>query len=160
MRSILFLAALAATPAAAQDLQPFEFKGFVAGQDIPAEKLKSCGKGGTVTCYEPMTQISDVYVGYMLETDNYRMSSLFVDASSGNFTPIFEAFRAKYGEPCEVVDTVWMNAAGAEIDNPNFIWCFSTGRLLVARYGAQINKMAILYTDDNQPPPDDPVINF
>lgn len=163
MRLLGFALALAmvAVPAAAEELKPFDFMGYVAGEAIPPEKLKKCGKDGPdQTCIVPLVEVSDVSVGYLLETHDYKVSSLYIDAHPNNYSRLLEAFTVKYGEPCEVTQTTWKNAAGAELDNPTFYWCFKTGKLRFSKYGAYINKMGIFYEDANQRPKKSPTINF
>lgn len=162
MRAIILGLALVSTPALADEqLKPFDFMGYVAGEIIPPEKLKKCGKSAPdQTCLVPLVQVSNVYVGYLLKTHDYRMTSLFIDAHPNSYTSLLDAFTAKYGQPCEVSEAVWKNAAGAELENPSLHWCFSTGKLTFSKYGAYINKMGILYKDVNQPPESPPTINF
>lgn len=160
MRAIALAIALLPTMATAQELKPFDFMGYVAGEIIPAEKLKKCTKGPDATCIVRMVKVSTIYADYLLETHNFRLSSLYIDAHPNSYPALLEAFTAKYGEPCDTVDTVWKNAAGAELSNPTTFWCFKTGKLMFAKYGSRIDKMAILYTDTNKPPEPAPTINF
>ena len=151
---------LAVADGPAQDLKPFDFMGYVAGEPISPKELKKCGKGGDVSCINPLVKVSNVYVGYMLETHDYKLSTLYIDAHPNSYSALLEAFSAKYGKPCESTTAVWRNAAGAQIDNPTLNWCFATGKLSFAKYGSRIDKMAIFYEDANKRPKPTPVINF
>lgn len=153
---------MAAAPAmgAEQDLKPFRFLNFVAGEVIPHAMLKGCGKKPDVVCPYPLMRISTVYVSMVVTTHNYKLSTLYLDAHPNSYGDLLRAFTAKYGEPCEATIAVWKNALGVELENPTFRWCFSSGKLFFSKFGAQIDKMGILYEDVNRAPDPEPVINF
>lgn len=161
MRAIaLAIGLLFASPTHAQELKAFDFMGFTAGDPVPPEKLKKCGKGAHVTCVEALAKVSNVYVGYSVTVHDGRLSTVYIDAHPNSYSDLLRAFTAKYGEPCETKDAVWKNAAGAELTNPTTYWCFKSGKLMFAKYGARIDRMAIFYEDANKAPERAPIINF
>lgn len=153
---------LASVSASAQTgLTPFEFKGFVAGAEVPATLLKGCRLAGAdAECVVYPTVLSNVRVGYQVKVHNSKLSSVYVEAFPISYPEIMAAFTAKYGAPCGTEDAVWSNAMGAKIDNPTTTWCFSTGKLTVAKYGQTIRHMLIFYQDDNKAPPPPPKLDF
>lgn len=159
MRFLALCLALVSTPAAAQ-LKPFDFMGIIAGEPIPPAKLKGCRKLEAGICIKEMVQISNVWANFVLTTHDNKLSKIYIDVHPNWYVDLRAAFVAKYGEPCERAKGVWKNAAGAELDNPIEYWCFSSGRLKFARYGARIDKMDVLYLDDNKAPAKPPVVNF
>lgn len=163
MRMIVLALAMLAAPAADADdaaLKPFSFFKIVAGEVLAPPLLKGCGKGPDVSCINPLTKVSNSYVGYSFQTHNYKLSSLYIDTHPSNFADLLQAFTAKYGSPCETSTSIWKNAAGAAIENPTYHWCFSTGKLLFSKYGGRIDRMGILYEDDVNRRPNEAVVNF
>lgn len=70
------------------------------------------------------------------------------------------AFSAKYGNPVTEKRT-WQNKRGNTFDNPTFIWTFQCGTLELETLGWDINSSSFEFTcKANQPPPDEPVVDF
>jgi hypothetical protein len=133
----------------------FSFKDYQASKLVSDEEMKDCSKNGDViTCVQRDQSVAG-YKSY-IQGDFYngRLSRLFVFPLNPQNVNIFDmvvAFREKYGAPCSEKETVWKSAMGVVLENPTYVWCFSTGKLTVSKYGSSVTNPDIYYEDVNQP---------
>jgi hypothetical protein len=65
------------------------------------------------------------------------------------FGPISSAFTQKFGEPCEVRESVLTNAFGASFPQRTVVWCLSDGRLeLSDRHPRSLDRAQVLFVSD------------
>lgn len=165
LRKWIFAVSLvSATPALSADqsaqLPAFEFKGIRADQIIekPREAgLNGCSKNGVDwTCITSSPLAGSWSVSTYQFISGY-LRTLNVSAPRSNYEGLQTAFEAKYGKPCQTVQSKWQNRAGASLDNTETTWCFSTGKLTLYAIGDRITNSQAIYADvsllkENQKP--------
>lgn len=151
---------------AALAVQPFEFMGIVAGEEIPPKAIMDCREqdDGSQWCHARSSKVAGVATGYPLViVYNGKLNSLVLSFynDDADFLAIRTALETKYGPPCEVRTDIWQNRMGTELENPLTIWCFSTGKLTMRRFSTRVTQSDLIYIDEvNVLPQVEPVIDF
>lgn len=147
-----------ATPAvmASGTLEPFDFKGIVAGGEVNYAYLRDCDtkkRTGLNACRAIDGSIGNYsglapYVGLY----NGRLTSLTYLLDRDAFLSIFSSFRNKYGEPCKKKTVPWRNGAGAVLENQLVVWCFATGELELTAISTDLRYGSAIYSDTHAAP--------
>jgi hypothetical protein len=162
MRSVvLALSSLLLVSASHPDRPAFDFKGFVAGEQIDPERIKKCdGIAPVKRCFKFRDKMVGVDAATAVSFHEGRMTSAWAQIPRGAFSTVVAAVTEKYGKPCRSGTSVWKNAIGAEIDNVELVWCFRTGELTVQEYGSELKYMFFGYLDEHQAPKPEAKIDF
>jgi len=162
---MLFALMLAVSPApAATDLPNFEFRGITAGVPVDEKTTKGCKGRDDLEGYRSCVTLSDSLAGVGASTVvsyyNGKLSSVYLTSSQGNYRTIADAFKQKYGKPCDVRQEEWKSRGGVTIENTIVTWCFKSGRLQLNEVGGKLGEMSASYSDDNEPPRPQPKVDF
>ncbi|WP_343526746.1 hypothetical protein [Sphingomonas sp.] len=135
-------------------LKPFEFRGFVAGQEMTPEQAATCHKSGMTTfCGPDDDRVAGVRVlSSYVSAENNRMVRIGISADPIYFGIITDAFKKKYGPPCLSSVEKWVSQTGIKRQNPVFTWCFKTGKLKAKMYGSTLDVSEIDYADVSEAP--------
>lgn len=146
----------------------FKFKDVTAQETKDDNQLKACTRPNSpdiAICVQPgetVAGVSGFLSGLFYEYYKGRLAGVtftFLNGQ-GNFDTVNVALRAKYGAPCAITHARWETNRGIVLDNPNFVWCFSTGKLTLKKYVTTRDVSRLEYADvilpvENVVPPKD-----
>ena len=149
---------------AAQGAPIFQFRDIVADQpfDLKAAGYKRCSnmRDGSKLCLKIGDRVAEQVVSTWITAKDNRLWELRIEGQRGQLAPILEAFKLKYGKPCETRSEQWQNAVGASLDNLVSVWCFAGGKLEARSIGKRINQFEVTYVDVNNSPAPTPKVDF
>lgn len=151
-----------AAPAAAQTAPNFEFRGWVAGAQPPADQIKGCSSDApdVLSCVEGYVPVGGANSFVMATLYRSQLSRVFVSSKQGNWAAISQAFSAKYGKPCRQEIEDWQSAGGVKLKNIVEHWCFATGELSLRQYGSKLTETLAIYQDKNETPAKPAKVDF
>lgn len=161
------LVALTARPVLAEEVEPrpvFSFLGQDTENPSTMTKLmgKSCKQKGEETeCKSIGGKIGGVGLKYIaMKYYQGKLYGIYGAIADHGFGELLAAFSAKYGSPV-TEKRIWQNKRGNTFDNLTFIWTFQCGTLELESLGWDIETSSFEFLcEANQPPLDDPVVDF
>lgn len=166
-RSVLASLAIATVPIEASAAEALPVFGFL-GQDTETPTTmteimgKSCKQEGEeTTCQAYNGELAGIRVKYIvMKYYHGKLYNLYGAIWDHGLGDMLAAFSAKYGSPIAETRT-WQNKRGSTFDNPTFIWKFRCGDLELESLGWDLNSSSFAFTcAANQPPPEEPVVDF
>lgn len=134
--------------------QVFEFKGIRAGEVVTQDKIAGCSNDDAQICFAKTdtnvagSSVTTVDIGLY----RGKLSTVTIWSDNYAFEQITDAFKAKYGKPCEAAIASWQSRIGRPVPNPTFTWCFATGKLRAQLHGFAFDVSVYEYHDINVTP--------
>lgn len=163
----MILLAVAAAVASPADKQQFVFRDVAAGVAIEhTEAFPNCDKGKKSTdriCQAwPKSTVAGAEMGlFAIRLINGKLSNMLGEFKSRDAWKIIDAFREKYGQPCNEEVRQWRSVVGITAQSRVVKWCFATGELELHEQGSRLGQGRFIYIDSANPPPlERPEVDF
>lgn len=157
MKSTFALISLLGVAACAESQEPsnFTFRSMVAGISTEANEGGDCQQTknpAELYCVEENIDVAGEAVE-RISSGYYqgRLVSVVGTMPIRSYFPIQQAFKQKYGEPCE---------EGKQGGGTRLVWCFKTGRMVLSEVGLSGRESSFVYADNWQPPKPAPKVDF